>query len=106
MRHLLLPALSVLLLAPGCSRKPPKIVIPPLPSVKMEDVAAPANLTVTIARGSNLREVATTAYGHEDFSGFVAVLNGMADPERVAAGAVLKTPSLPAGLRDASLDPA
>ncbi len=106
MRHLLIPILSLLLLAPGCSRKPPKAVVPPLPSVKMEDVSAPASVTVTIPRGSNLREVATTAYGHEDFNGFVAALNGLADPERVAAGAVLKTPSLPAALRDAGLDPA
>jgi hypothetical protein len=106
MRHLLLPTLALLLLAPGCSRKPPKAVVPPLPAVKVEDVPAPASPTVTIARGSNLREVATTAYGHEDFSGFVAALNGLANPERVAAGAMLKTPSLPAALRDAGLDPA
>ncbi|MCX6849823.1 MAG: hypothetical protein NTY98_12955 [Verrucomicrobia bacterium] len=106
MRHLLLPILSLLLLTPSCSRKPPKAVVPPLPSVKLEDVPAPASVTVTIPRGSNLRQVATTAYGYEDFSGFVAALNGLADPERVAAGAVLKTPSLPAALRDAGLDPA
>lgn len=106
MRHLLIPILSLFLLAPGCSRKPPKAVVPPLPAVKVEDVPAPASPTVTIARGSNLRKVATTAYGHEDFSGFVAALNGLANPERVAAGAVLKTPSLPAALRDAGLDPA
>jgi hypothetical protein len=30
----------------------------------------------------------------------------MADPQRVAAGAILKTPSLSEGLRDAGLDPA
>lgn len=106
MRHLLLPTLALLLLAPGCSRKPSKAVVPPLPAVKVEDVSAPASVSVTIPRGSNLRQVATTAYGHADFSGFVAALNGMADPERVAAGAVLKTPSLPAALRDAGLDPA
>ena len=106
MRCLLLPILSLLLLAPACSRKPPKAVVPPLPSVKMEDVPAPASATVTIPRGSNLNTVATTAYGHRDFSGFVAALNGLADPERLKAGAVLKTPSLPAALRDAGLDPA
>ena len=106
MRHLLLPILALLLLAPGCKPKPPKAVVPPLPSVKMEDVPAPASVSVTIPRGSNLREVAATAYGNEDFSGFVAALNGLADPARVAAGAVLKTPSLPAALRDAGLDPA
>lgn len=106
MRCLLLPILSLLLLAPGCNPKPPKAVVPPLPAVRMEDVPAPASVSVTIPRGSNLREVATTAYGHEDFSGFVAAFNGLADPERVAAGAVLKTPSLPAALRDAGLDPA
>lgn len=106
MRRHLLPVLSVLLLSLGCSRKPPKAVVPPLPSVKIEEVAAPASPTVTIERGSNLNTVAENAYGHEDFSGFVAALNGIADPERVAAGAVLKTPSLPAALRDAGLDPA
>lgn len=106
MRHLLSPSVLILLLALGCNRTPPKVVVPPLPSVKLEDVSAPASATVTIPRGSNLREVATTAYGHEDFSGFVAALNGLADPERVAAGAVLKTPSLPAALHDAGLDPA
>lgn len=106
MRHLQFPILSLLLLAPGCTPKPPKAVIPPLPAVKMEDVPAPATVSVTIPRGSNLREVATTAYGCEDFSGFVAAFNGLADPERVAAGALLKTPSLPAALRDAGLDPA
>jgi hypothetical protein len=106
MRCLLTPILSLLLLALGCNRKPPKAVVPPLPSVKMEDVSAPASVSVTIARGSNLREVAATAYGNEDFSGFVAALNGLADPARVAAGAVLKTPSLPAALHDAGLDPA
>lgn len=107
-RPLLPPFFSLLLLAVacGCGRKPPRAIIPPLPSVKMEDVPAPASVTVTIPRGSNLNSVAEAAYGHRDFSGFVAALNGLADPERVAAGAVLKTPSLPAALHDAGLDPA
>lgn len=100
MRLLLLPALALLLFATGCCRR--KLL---LPSVKIEDVSTPASPTVTIARGSNLREVATNAYGHEDFSGFVAALNGITNTERVAAGAVLKTPSLPAALRDAGLAP-
>ena len=70
-----------------------------------EDVPAPANPTATILGGSNLRDIAATSYGHEDFSGFVARLNRIADPERVATGATLKTPSLSMGLRDAGLDP-
>ena len=106
MRHLLISALSVLLLTLGCNRKSPQAVVPPLPSVKTEDVSAPANPTVTILGGSNLRDIAATAYGHEDFTGFVARLNGIADPERIAAGATLKTPSLSVGMRDAGLDPA
>lgn len=99
-------SLAFLLLVSSCDHRVPQAVVPPLPSVKMEDVPAPAKPTVTIERGSNLREVATTAYGHEDFSGFVATFNGVSDPGRVAAGAVLKTPSLPAALHDAGLDPA
>jgi hypothetical protein len=63
-------------------------------------------VTVVVKSGSNLRDVATSAYGHEDFSGFVARLNGISDPGRIAAGAVLKTPSLAVGLREAGLDAA
>jgi hypothetical protein len=98
-------ALLLVLLTVGCHRKPPRAVIPSLPVVKTEDVPAPEKATVVIQSGSNLREVAASAYGHEDFSGFVAQLNGISDPRRVAAGAVLKTPSLAAGLREAGLDP-
>ena len=57
-------------------------------------------------RGSNLRAVAAAAYGHERFSGFVARFNDLPDPERVSAGAVLKTPSVSVALRDAGADPA
>lgn len=106
MRPLLILVLSVLVLALGCSRTSPKTVVPPLPSVNIEEVSAPASPTITIPSGSNLREVATTAYGHENFSGFIAQLNGISNPERVAAGATLKTPSLAVGLRDGGLDPA
>ena len=105
MRHSVL-ALSVILLTVGCHRKPPPVVIPPLPAVKTEDVPAPAMVTVVVKSGSNLRDVAASTYGHEDFSGFVARLNGISDPGRIAAGAVLKTPSLAVGLREAGLDPA
>ena len=76
MRHLLLLTLSLLLLASGCSRKQPKAVVPPLPTVKLEDIPSPASVSVTIARGSNLREVATTAYGHRA-SAIVACHEGL-----------------------------
>jgi len=88
----------------GCHRSSSKAV-PPLPSVRTEDVPAPARPSVVLERGSNLRAVAGEAYGHEDFSGFVAALNGIANPELAMAGATLKTPSLSVALRDAGLDP-
>lgn len=77
---------------------------PRLPMVAVLDVPAPASPTITVERGSNLRTAAEAAYGHERFSGFLTVINGIADPERVNAGVVLKTPSLAVALRDAGLD--
>ncbi len=52
-----------------------------------------------------MNTIATDTYGHEDFRGFVASLNGIRDPELVIAGTTLKTPSLAMGLKDAGLDP-
>lgn len=75
-----------------------------LPSVATEAVPAPGTLTVVVERGSNLRAVGGSAYGHERFSGFVAAINGLPDPERVQAGVTLKTPSLSVAFRDAGLD--
>ena len=60
---------------------------------------------MTVEPGWNLRTIGAAAYGHERFSGFVAVLNGIADPERVPAGAILKTPSLAVAFHDAGMDP-
>jgi hypothetical protein len=76
----------------------------PLPVVAVSDVPPPASLTVTVERGSNLRSIADWAYGHENFSGFLAVINGIADPGRINAGAVLRTPSLAVAFHDAGLD--
>lgn len=65
MRPSLLLALAAMLLT-HCSRK----AIPSLPSVKTEDVSAPANAEVTVLSGSNLQDIADKTYGHESFSGF------------------------------------
>jgi hypothetical protein len=94
------------LLIVSCSRSRQASPAPtPLPAVSIEVVPAPASAEVTIQRGSNLREIAGQAYGHERFSGFVATQNGIADPERVSAGTVLRTPSLAVCFRDAGLAP-
>lgn len=100
MHRSLLLAFAVMLLT-HCSRKTP----PSLPSVKTEDVSAPTTAEVSISAGSNLQDIAGKIYGHESFSGFIAQLNDLKDPARIAAGAKLKTPSLAIGLRDAGLDP-
>ncbi len=84
---------------------PAKLIVPPLPKVEIADVPAPATPTIIVEKGSNLRAIATAAYHHESFSGFVGQLNGISKPERLLAGATLKTPSLPVALRDAGLDP-
>ena len=96
MRHFLAASLLGLTLF-GCQ--------PSVPRVAVEDIPAPANATVVLKLGDNLRAVGAAAYGHERFSGFVARLNGIADPERVMAGATLKLPSLSIAFRDAGLDP-
>ncbi|GEP45808.1 hypothetical protein BGE01nite_50990 [Brevifollis gellanilyticus] len=75
-----------------------------MPKVSIEEVPAPKEATVIVAEGSNLGAVGAEAYGHERFSGFIAAMNGIADPERVQAGASLKTPSLAVAFRDAGAD--
>jgi hypothetical protein len=70
-----------------------------------EDVPAPARPEVTVQPGDNLRGIGAGAYGHERFSGFVARVNGIADPERLQAGLTLKTPPLSIAFRDAGLSP-
>lgn len=88
----------------GCGRKP-AATVRPLPVVRIEDVPAPATATIIVKKDSNLQTIATDAYGHEDFSGFVASLNGIPDPALVMPGKTLQTPSLAIGIRDAGLDP-
>ena len=87
----------------SCGRKP-VVVVPPLPTVRLEDVPGPASATVLVTIGTNLQTIATDAYGHENFSGFVASMNGIPDPAMVRAGRTLQTPSLAAGIKGAGLD--
>jgi hypothetical protein len=108
MKPPLLPILVAIALS-GCDRaaKASKAAPPPpapLPIVAEAEIPAPASPTVTVEAGSNLRAIAAKAYGHEKFSGFVARLNDLPDPEQVTAGAILKTPSLPVAFREAGLD--
>lgn len=97
-------AAVVLLTITACGKKSDPIKIPPLPKIEVNDVPAPASATVIVERDSNLRAIAAVAYGHEDFSGFVAQLNGITAPERLMAGITLKTPSIPIVFRDAGID--
>lgn len=76
-----------------------------LPKVEVADVQAPVSSEVVVPCGSNLRAIAVTAYGSEEFANFLGQLNGVLVPERLQAGATLKTPSLPVAFRDARLDP-
>lgn len=54
--------------------------------------------------GSNLGIVAQDVYGHERFSGFLSVINGIDDPTRIRDGTELKTPSLAVAFQDAGTD--
>ena len=93
----------------GCGRKTSSPAIapaPPLPAVTIGQVPAPPAPTITVTAGSNLRSIGGAAYGHERFSGFIAALNGITDPEHIQAGAALKTPSLAAAFSDVGADPA
>jgi hypothetical protein len=92
---------------PGCRRSTTEAFhsMPPLPVVRTEDVPPPAAGSVIVDRGTNLRAIAAAAYGHERFSGFVATLNGIPEPEHIAAGITLKTPSLSIAFRDSGLAP-
>ena len=97
--------IALLLAVSGCGKIPAKSIVPPLPKVDIADVPSPATPTIIVEKDSNLRAIATAAYHHESFSGFVGQLNGISKPELLQAGATLKTPSLPVALRDAGLDP-
>ena len=101
-------ALSLALSLAACQRAakaPAAKVRPPLPVVAITDIPAPASASVVVKPGMNLREVGAGAYGHERFSGFVAVLNDIPNPEQIAVGITLKTPSLALAFQDAGLDP-
>lgn len=103
MRFLIPTALAILTFT-GCRRAPsPVTVTPPLPVAAT--VARPSSQSVIVEPGMNLRAIAAAAYGHERFSGFVAAVNGITDPERIVAGQELKTPSLSSAFRDVGLDP-
>lgn len=102
----LLSIVVAILLSTGCRRAAPTVrAIPPLPVVATEAIPSPSTPSVIVERGANLRGIAGAAYGHGRFSGFVAVLNGIKDPECIVAGQELKTPSLSCAFRDAGLDP-
>lgn len=96
--------ITLILALACCGKKAAKVIVPPLPKVDISEVPAPPTPTVIVEKGSNLQTIATTAYHHEDFSGFLGQLNGITKPERLLAGATLKTPSLPVAFRDAGLD--
>jgi hypothetical protein len=106
MRPFQMVILAVIALS-GCGRSSKTSTVParpPLPVVAISDVPAPASPTVTVEKGSNLRAIGAGAYGHERFSGFVARVNGIEDPEKVIAGTILKTPSLAQAFQNAGLD--
>lgn len=96
---------GLLCLTMGCEKTASPKAISPLSVVNMGDVRPPASATVTISPGSNLQRIASLTYGDESFDGFVAKLNGIADPALIKAGSILKTPSLPVALFEAGLDP-
>jgi len=72
--------------------------------VAVSDVPSPKSPTIVVQKGMNLRTIAKNAYGHERFSGFIASLNGVADPELIVVGQTLKLPSLSAAFSAAGLD--
>ena len=98
MKPSLLPILAAIALS-GCDRtakvsKAPPPVPAPLPAAAEAEIPGPASPTVTVKAGANLGRIAADAYGHEEFSGFIARLIGIA-----------KTPPLPQAFREAGLDP-
>ncbi|CAN5766841.1 hypothetical protein BH11VER1_BH11VER1_39580 [soil metagenome] len=106
--RLLATTFLALIVVTGCDRKTSSPAIssaPLLPKVTIAQVPAPLVPMVTVNDGANLRSIGRAAYGHERFSGFIAALNGISDPERIQAGVALKTPSLAAAFRDVGADP-
>lgn len=104
-----LPVLLTLALVSGCERKvagPGVAAAVPEPAVAIGDVPAPQEAVVVVAAGSNLGAIATAAYGHERFAGFIAAVNRIPNPERIPAGTTLSTPSLAVAFRDAGADAA
>lgn len=108
-KHIMLRLASFMLIVTaifitGCGEKAAVVAVPPLPQVEISDVPSPASSTVVVKRGSNLQAIASEAYGHREFSGFVQTFNGIPSPESLQAGATLKPPSLPLAFREAGLD--
>src|SRR5690606_36484891 len=103
-----LPILAALALS-GCE-KAAKIALPapakaaPLPVVAETEIPSPSPLIVTVEAGMDLGTISAKAYGHAKFSGFVACLNGIPDPGKIATGSTLKIPSLAIAFREAGLD--
>lgn len=103
--------IGAFLLLAGCEKASRKAAAsspppppPPLPMVAVTDVPAPPSPEVELKPGSNLGIVAQEAYGHERFSGFLSVINGITDPTRMRDGTVLKTPAIPIAFQEAGAD--
>jgi hypothetical protein len=86
---------------PAAAPAPP----PPLPVVKAEDVPAPPQPSVVLEKGMVLKQVAVESYGHDRFAGMLLKFNKIADANRIKAGTVIKTPSIPEIFKEEGLDP-
>jgi hypothetical protein len=103
--------IGALLLLAGCEKAPRKSAAtsppnppPPLPLVAVADVPPSPAAEVELKPGANLGIVAQETYGHERFSGFLSVVNGITDPTRIRDGTELKTPSIPIAFQEAGAD--
>lgn len=90
----------------GCRKEPPPQRSRPfLPVVKSADIPPPPETQVVLKAGMNLHMVAESTYGHERFSGVIAVHNQIRDETRIPANTSLETPSLPVLFQRDGLDP-
>lgn len=112
MHPLIVISFGAVLLLSGCDKaskknqsSTPTSPPPPLPIVAITEVPAPPASTVELKPGSNLGVVAQETYGHERFSGFISVINGIEDPTKIRDGTQLKTPSLAIAFQDLNMDP-
>lgn len=112
MRTSTVVTIGAFLLLAGCEKASRKSAAtpppppPPLPLVAIADVPPPPTPEVELKPGSNLGIVAQEAYGHERFSGFLSVINGITDPTKIRDGTLLKTPAIPLAFQDAGADAA